>query len=81
MNFKPLKEEVKRYLAEHQLEKKFAKAQAMFVQDIQHPSLNVELLEPKHLRVYSFRVNRRYRAIFIVVGGEAEVLTVTNHYK
>jgi Txe/YoeB family toxin of Txe-Axe toxin-antitoxin module len=31
--------------------------------------------------VYSFRLDRKYRAIFIVVNNEAEILTVTNHYQ
>gem|GEM_PF-236170 len=81
MKIKPLKEEINSYLKKHQLEKKFNKVKELFEQDIYHPSLNVEILEPKHLKVFSFRINRKYRAIFIVVDGEAEILTVTNHYK
>jgi Txe/YoeB family toxin of Txe-Axe toxin-antitoxin module len=81
MKITPLKNEIKKYLKKHQLEKKFRKAKELFEQDIYHPSLNVELLEPKHLKVYSFRLDRKYRAIFIVANGDAEILTVTNHYK
>ncbi len=81
MKIKPLKNEIKKYLKKHQLEKKFRKAKKLFEQDIYHPSLNVELLEPKHLKVYSFRLDRKYRAIFIVINNEAEILTLTNHYK
>ena len=77
MKIAPLKDGIKKY----QLENKFLKAKELFEEDISHPSLNVELLEPKHLKVYSFRLDRKYRAIFIVVNNEAEILTVTNHYK
>ncbi len=53
MKIMPLKNEIKKYLKKHQLEKKFRKAKELFEQDISHSSLNVELLEPKHLKVYS----------------------------
>ncbi|MBF0099626.1 MAG: hypothetical protein HQK77_01830 [Desulfobacterales bacterium] len=81
MNIKPLKDTIKKYLKKHHIEKKFEKAQELFEQDINHPSLNVELLEPKHLKVYSFRIDIKYRAIFIVADNEVEVITITNHYK
>jgi Txe/YoeB family toxin of Txe-Axe toxin-antitoxin module len=81
MQIKSVKDEISKYLKKHQLEKKFLKAKELFEQDINHPSLNVELLEPKYLKVYSFRIDKKYRAIFVVVGDEVEIITVTNHYK
>lgn len=81
MSIKPVKKSVTEYLKRHQLEKKFKKAIELFELDMNHPSLNVELLEPKHLKVYSFRIDRKYRTIFIVNGNEIEIVTVTNHYK
>ena len=81
MKIKPLKTDVEKYLKKHQLVKKFAKAKVLFEEDFQHPSLNVEILEPKHLKIYSFRLDKKYRAIFIVVDDEAEIITVTNHYQ
>jgi hypothetical protein len=48
MNIKPLKNEVQQYIKDHQLVKKFEKAKALFEQDEHHPSLNIEVLEPKH---------------------------------
>ena len=81
MNIKPLKNEVKQFLKKHQLTKKFQKSKVLFEQDIHHPSLNVETLEPKHLKIYSFRLDKKYRAIFIIVKGEAEIITVNNHYQ
>ncbi len=81
MNIKPLKNEIQLYLKNHQLVKKFEKAKQLFEQDEHHPSLNIEVLEPKHLKIYSFRLDKKYRVIFIVVHGEAEVITITNHYQ
>ncbi len=81
MQIKPLKDDLKKYLKKHQLIKKFEKAKELFEQDINHSSLNVEILEPKNLKVYSFRLDKKYRAIFIVKTGQVEIITVTNHYK
>jgi Txe/YoeB family toxin of Txe-Axe toxin-antitoxin module len=81
MKIKVLKDEIKKYLSKHQLVKKFQKAKEIFEQDIHHPSLNTEILEPKHLKIYSFRLDKKYRAIFIMAEDEAEIITVTNHYK
>ena len=78
---KPVRERINEYLKRHQLEKKFHKAVGFLEQDTNHPALNVEVLEPKHLRVYSFRIDRKYRAIFVMTGNEIEIITVTNHYK
>ena len=81
MKIKPLKDDINKFLKKHQLDKKFQKAKELFEQNINHPSLNVEILEPKHLKVYSFRLDKKYRAIFIVAADEIEIITVTNHYK
>ena len=80
MIIKPLGPDLMAYLKKHQLIKKFDKAKHLFEQDSSHPSLNVELLEPKHLKIYSFRLDLKYRALFIIVDGEAEVIAMTNHY-
>ena len=63
------------------LEYKFAKAKKLFEGDIKHPSLNTELLEPKELSLYSFRIDRKYRAHFFIVSGKAEVVDITLHYQ
>jgi len=78
---KPLKPEIVAYLKQHQLEKKFDKAKQLFENDIYHPSLNVEVLKPKSLKIYSFRVDLKYRALFLFIDGAVEIITVTNHYK
>jgi Txe/YoeB family toxin of Txe-Axe toxin-antitoxin module len=81
MNIKPLKPELVAYLKQHRLEKKFDKAKQLFESDIHHPSLNVKVLEPKSLKIYSFRVDLKYRALFFIVDEEVEIISVTNHYK
>lgn len=81
MNIKPLRSDLAAYLKKHQLIKKFDKAKTLFEQNGSHPSLNIEVLEPKHLKIYSFRLDLKYRALFIVVNGEVEVFAITNHYK
>ena len=58
MKIKPLKDETNKYLRKYQIVKKFQKAGELFEQDVNHPSLNVEILEPKHLKVYSFRLDK-----------------------
>ena len=74
--------EQEEYLKNHQLVKKYQKAKELFEQNSFHPSLNVELLEPKHRLIYSLRLDKKYRVIFIYVAKqEVEILTITNHYK
>ena len=81
MKIKELNNKLNEYIMTHQIEKKFQKAKALFENDFNHPSLNVEILEPKNLKIYSFRIDLKYRAIFIIVDNEAEILTITNHYQ
>lgn len=81
MKIKELKLDQIEYLKKHNLVKKFEKSKTQFEKDVKHPSLNVELLEPKKFKVYSFRLDNKYRAIFIMTNGEVEILTFTNHYK
>lgn len=80
MEIKELTPRLKEYLQKHQLEKKFTKASKLFETDFNHPSLRTEILEPKHLRIYSFRLDRKYRAIFIITDEQAEIIAITNHY-
>ncbi|MBU4014017.1 MAG: hypothetical protein KJ550_11185 [Proteobacteria bacterium] len=52
-----------------------------YIKKPSHPSLNTELLEPKHRLIYSFRIDRRYRALFICLPEDTtEILAVTKHY-
>lgn len=78
----PLASEFEEYLKRRSLTAKFAKQKRLLEQSISHPGLKVELLEPTHLRFYSFRIDRKYRATFIFVSsGIIEVIDINNHYK
>lgn len=81
MNIVPLREDVKKYLQKHNLEKKWAKAEKLVIDNVRHPSLHVELLEPKWRGIYSFRLDRQYRALFFIRGSKLEIFKITNHYK
>ena len=82
MNLEPLRSDILKYLRKRRLLKKWEKASALFERNIRHPSLNVELLEPHWRGIYSFRIDRKYRALFfITTRGTVEVFAVTNHYK
>lgn len=82
MTIKPIRDDLDKYLKKHNLEKKYKKAKNFFEKDPLHPSLNTELLEPKDRLIYSFRLDRKYRAIFIYVDKDIiEIVAFTNHYK
>lgn len=78
----PLHPELEKYLKKRVLGAKFSKQKKLFEHNIFHPSLNIELLEPRHLRVFSFRIDRKYRAIFIYLNVDTvEVVDINNHYQ
>jgi Txe/YoeB family toxin of Txe-Axe toxin-antitoxin module len=81
MKVKPLNKKQIKFIEQHDLKIKYEKAVKLFEIDHRYPSLQLELLEPKNLKFYSFRLNTKYRVVFIVVDGEAEVIAITNHYK
>ena len=82
MDILPVHQEILDYLKIHRLEKKFYKQLEFLKLNLRHPGLSIELLEPKHLKFYSFRIDRKYRAIFIFRRvGLIEILDANNHYK
>lgn len=81
MEIKPLRKDLKKFIQEHNLVKKWEKAKSLFEENITHPSLRVELLKPRWRGIYSFRLDRKYRALFFIIEGKAEVFQVTKHYK
>ena len=82
MEIKELRDDLVKYLKKHNLTDKFEKAKRLFEANPLYPSLHVELLEPKHRLIYSFRLDRKYRALFIYSGeNEIEIIAFTNHYK
>lgn len=77
-----LRRDIRQYIQKHSLLKKWEKAKRLFENDPSHPSLNTELLEPKHRLVYSFRIDKKYRALFICLPDDKiEIIAVTKHYR
>ena len=77
-----LRDDIKKYLRKHGLLRKWEMAKRLFENDPFYPSLNTELLEPKHRRIYSFRLDEKYRAIFIYLPEDkVEIIAVTKHYR
>lgn len=82
MRVKLLRKDLQKYLVTRGLEKKFSKQLGLFKDNPKHPSLNTERLEPKNLKIYSFRIDRKYRAIFILVNpDESEIVDINDHYQ
>lgn len=80
MDVKPLRENLQKFLKRHNLQNKFNKQLSLFKDNPRYPSLHTERLEPKALKIYSFRVNRKYRAIFILISPrEAEIVDINSH--
>ena len=81
MKIRLLRSDLLEYIKKQRLDKKWEKAKTLFENDIKHPSLNIELLQPKWRGIYSFRIDLKFRALFFFDGEEAEVFQITNHYK
>ncbi|KKS37786.1 MAG: hypothetical protein A3G49_05430 [Candidatus Sungbacteria bacterium RIFCSPLOWO2_12_FULL_41_11] len=82
MKILPIREDLKKYLNKRRLEKKFEKQKFLFEQNPFHPSLETELLEPQKMRFWSFRIDRKYRAIFIFLeNNSVEIIDINNHYQ
>lgn len=78
----PLHYDLLEYLRKRRLEKKFEKQKFLFEQNPFHPGLETELLEPKDMRLWSFRIDRKYRAIFIFREKDVvEIIDINNHYR
>ncbi len=82
MKILPLHREIVEYLMRRKLDKKFEKQKRLFEHNPFHPGLETELLEPKKLKIWSFRIDRKYRAIFIFREKDTiEIIDVNNHYQ
>ena len=77
-----LRGDIKEYIQRHGISRKWEKAKRLFENNPSHPSLNTELLEPKHRLIYSFRIDKKYRVLFICLPEDkVEVIAVTKHYR
>ena len=82
MQVKPLNPKLVNYLSKHNLTNKFNKQLGLFRENPNHPSLNTEKLSPKTAGLYSFRIDRKYRAVFhILLSGEAQIVDINDHYQ
>ena len=82
MEIKPLRQDLISFLQTHNLARKWDKAARLFQANIKHPSLNTELLEPRWRGIYSFRIDKKYRALFFIDrDGAVEVFQITKHYR
>jgi Txe/YoeB family toxin of Txe-Axe toxin-antitoxin module len=82
VKIRPIRNDLEQYLKKHNISKKYEKAKDFFEKDPFYPSLNTEILEPKYRLIYSFRLDKKYRAIFIYLDNDTiEIITFTNHYK
>jgi len=59
-------ERVEKYIRSRGLVKKFDKQIRLLKENPRYPSLNVELLEPRIHGIYSFRVDKKYRALLFL---------------
>lgn len=74
--------EIEEYLQKRNLEKKFEKQKRFFEQNPFYPSLQTELLEPRKMKIWSFRIDRKYRAIFIFREKDTvEIIDINDHYQ
>jgi plasmid maintenance system killer protein len=80
MKSKDLHSDLTKYLKKHSLENKFKKQLAILLKDFRHPSLHTEILEPRFRKIYSFRIDQKYRAIFIIRNGEILIIDINDHY-
>ncbi|MBI5186121.1 MAG: type II toxin-antitoxin system YoeB family toxin [Nitrospinae bacterium] len=82
MKILPLHPEIIDYLKKRNLEKKFEKQIRFFEKNPFHPSLKTELLEPRKMRIWSFRIDKKYRVIFIFHEKDSvEIIDVNDHYQ
>ena len=82
MRIKPVRNDLQIYLKKRGLVKKFQKQVNTFQTNPSYPSLNTEILEPRSLKIYSFRIDKKYRAIFVLIKpDEVEIIDINDHYK
>lgn len=81
MLIKKLRPDLEKKIIRYGLREKFAKAKALFEGNPGHPSLHTELLEPKQFKIYSFRMDRKFRALFIITPGGVELTDINLHYQ
>jgi Txe/YoeB family toxin of Txe-Axe toxin-antitoxin module len=79
----PLNTQLNKKIKKYSLEKKFNKQLNLLSSNPKHPSLSVKLLKPKQYGIYSFRIDKKFRALFIFRPDKKaiEILNITLHYQ
>lgn len=79
----PIGSKISKKIKKFGLVNKFKKQLDLFSENPHHPSLNTELLKPKEYGIYSFRIDRKYRIIFIFRDDKksVEIINITIHYQ
>jgi Txe/YoeB family toxin of Txe-Axe toxin-antitoxin module len=81
MEIIPFTKKQEQYIKRFGLKKKIDKQIKLLLTQPRNKSLNIEKLNPANAGLYSFRIDKKYRAIFVVSNGVIEIITLTNHYK
>ena len=78
----PLSNIVLKKAQKYQIKRELLKTLQLLKENPKHPSLHVELLEPKKYAIWSFRIDRKFRALFIMHKDKqiVEILAITVHY-
>lgn len=78
----PLSKKLFKKIVKYSLQKKVKKQLKLLSQNPKHPSLNLEILQPKQYGIYSFRIDRKFRGIcfFHPDKKTIEILNITLHY-
>ena len=69
-------------IQKYSLQKKFEKQIKLLAKSPLHPSLNAALLSPKEYGIYSFRIDIKFRALYIFHKklNAIEIINITVHY-
>lgn len=81
-NILPLTPKLLTKVIKYNLSKKFAKSVLLLSQNPFHPGLHTELLEPKQSGLHSFRLDIKFRGIFLFHSDTTtiQVVGITVHY-
>ncbi len=78
MKILPLHPDLEKYLAKRNLEAKFEKQKRIFEKNPFHSGLNTELLQPRKMKIWSFRIDQKYRQFSFFAGPmKRRLLTLT----
>lgn len=81
-NILPLTPKLEIKLIKYNLIRKYNKQISLLTENPRHPSLNIELLEPKERGIYSFRIDLKFRALFFFnpIKNAIQIIAITVHY-